>query len=314
MKQGNYSAADRSKILAAYRELQDEIDRIIRQEEETGVPGDWPNVEDFAAHHGISRSTLYRWLSTERKKPRAKREDTQDLSDVNRSIDLLLSTQRMDWETVVSAMNFSAWLVFPRSQENRCARTLSLAATRIGHLNDQITFDLLGVDIKAALSRFISVGLLRQLSSADDTVVSGEHGYFAHYGTKYTDRDILRAIGRNFLDASDANRPTSINKIEGIFASGDALSGISIAPSQFASLWKEFAPTLPFLCAEADVGIDWHLPLEGSCLDEHLDNLLGISSQVAEFFRVAESYCGRFRRNLDRRAWARLVMPEFPLR
>lgn len=298
------TAAKRLKVLSAYRDLIEEDNRAAEQLKATGrreTP--WISNDQFAASHHISKSTLYRWLGLERKKVAS----PPNLTDVNRSIEILQSEEVEDWEFIAAAMNFSAWFVFPLAYFRRCSRTLSLAASHSSIEGDYQTFDNFQPEIQRALQRFMTAGLLRRLSDLNDPSL-GDYDYYSLFETGYTERDVLRSVGFRFMEAHSKGAAVSINKVGALLENGRLLDGLQVRPAMFASLWRDYAPTIPFVCAENTAGLDWHLEFNRKS-DERLEALMRDRRQVREFFRIARLYVDRFRQSLDRRAWQRLRMP-----
>lgn len=303
------TAAERSKILAAYREFVEKDDKIVRQLKETGI-SDEARLSDaqFAASRGISRSTLHRWLTAERRKVVSL---PPNLSDVNRSIQILTSHDAQKWELNAAALNFSAWLVFSTSYFQRCARTLSLAVVHFKPEGELKTLEQFPPEVQQVLQRFITVGLLKRLSvitNINDSAY-GEYSYVPLLDTRYTERDVLRSVGCKFMDAHQRGDAVSINKVSALLENGRLLDGLFLRPAFFASLWKYHASTIPFICAENTVGIDWHLEFDGRS-GERLEALTSDRRRVGEFFRVARLYVDRFRQALHQSALQRLVMPD----
>jgi len=301
-----HTAAQRSRIVAAFREFIVQDDKRYEDRKATGRSETrWVSTKEFAELHGISKSTLYRWLGLERKAAVAA---PLNFADVNQSIEVLRFESSTDWEFRAAAMNFSAWLLFPLKYFQRCSRTLSLAASHSSIEGDLQSFDSFPTEMRSATQRFLTAGLLRKLSSVDDSPL-GDHEYCSLLDSGYTERDVLKSVGFRFMHARENGEAVSINKIGALLEDGRLLEGLFLRPSLFASLWKSHASTIPFLCAEKTLDIDWHLECDRK-LDERLEDLMRDRRKVSEFFRVARDYVDRFRRALDRRASQRIVMPE----
>lgn len=295
---GKVPEGKRARIIA-------ERDRLLAREEALGRAVGLSDAK-LAESYGISRSTLYRWLATESKNAE---EFSENLDDVSDSIKVLTNDGADEWDVIAAVANFSAWLVFPRSNLNRRARTLSLVAMRLAGPDDNLrTINQLPVAAQRAVGRFLSLGFLRSLSLANE-VIWGEFDYVAHRNTGFTDRDILKAVGNEFFKAK-SRREVSLNKVELLLEDGDLLPGIRMNASAFSSFWKKYASTIPYLKAEEATGTNWHLTFDTESRDRFFA-LAGDAEAAREFFRLADRYVKSFRSVLDRRAWNRLAMP-FP--
>jgi len=291
------TAAHRAKVLADYQAL-------IEEEDRTTEPLRRITDEKFAQSHGISRSTLYRWLAGRRKEQATA---FASLEDVSFSIQTLRADRcASEWDLLAAAANFSAWLVYPKSYLNRYARTLSLIAAQIDTNTEFQTIDSFPTEAQKALQRFISLHLLKGLSGVEP--IWGGFDYYEIYESGYDERGILKAVGRKIL-SSKSPRDISLNKLRRLLDTWKLLDTLSMGPNAFTVMWKTYASTIPYLCAEHDTGIDWHFTFSERS-NKSLSALIEDQARIREFFRTADHHIAHFQAVLDPRAWFNIEMPE----
>jgi len=300
------TSRQRTEVIESYRRAIAHDDKLHEQFRETGIWSEARQTDaQFAAANGISRSTLYRWLTVKAAKVET---SPPNLSDVNQSVRLLTLERANDWERRAAIANFSAWLVFPMSYFQRCSRTISLVSMKLAENGELQSFGEFPDDAQKALSRFLTSGLLLRISSYEEMAL-GQHEYYELDGTTYTERDVLTAVGSKFLDSHRQGKRTSINKVGDLLQDRKLIEGLSIKQGHFGTLWKRYSSTLPFLCAEKQVGVNWLLNIDRES-SVQLEALVETDDAVRHYFHVARQCVAEFKSSLDPRAWSRIAVPE----